>query len=246
MAAPRRLYLPPDAWPPADAAAPRAVCDGATAHRIAAVLRLRPGDALRVFDGAGRERAARVETASRAHVELALLDAVVGLPEPPVDVVLACAFPRGNRGDWIVEKATEVGVAQLVPVAAGRAVLDPGAGRLERWRRIAIEAAEQCGRAVLPRIGGAPPADALHLVADPGAPLPLRDALARVPQAPGAILLSIGPEGGWSDAERAAFDAHGAVAVSLGPRILRVETAAIVGAAQIIEATASPSWTVRS
>jgi 16S rRNA (uracil1498-N3)-methyltransferase len=226
----RRLYLPPDQF-----AGDRAVCDGDTAHRLAAVLRLRAGDALRVFDGRGRERAARVQESTRRRVTLALLDAVVALPEPPAPVTLACAFPRGSRGDWIVEKTTELGVSRLVPIASGRAVLRPGDGRIERWRRIAIEAAEQCGRAVVPEIGGDAPPEARVLVADPRAAVSLRAALAGA--TPAAVALFVGPEGGWGAHELAALIARGGTAVSLGPRTLRVETAAIVAVAAAVEAT---------
>ena len=154
-------------------------------------------------------------------------------------VTLLCAFPRGSRGDWIVEKTTELGVARIVPVAAERTVLDPGEGRVERWRRVAIEAAEQCGRAVVPAIGGDAPEAAVSLVAD-AAGVSVREALTRAGAGLAAsrgVALYVGPEGGWSEREREEHAGAGRVTVSLGPRTLRVETAAIVGVAQAIEAT---------
>src|SRR5882672_3286915 len=108
MAAVRRLYLPPAQWAQSDV-----TCEGDVARRVASVLRMRAGELLRVFDGAGREREARVESVSARSVRLTLLDELTPLREPRVSVVLACAFPRGGRGDWIVEKATELGVAQI-------------------------------------------------------------------------------------------------------------------------------------
>src|SRR5712692_3414123 len=114
MAVVRRLYLPPAQWVSSDV-----TCEGDVARRVASVLRMRSGELLRVFDGAGREREARVETVTPRSVRLTLLDEVTPLPEPSVRVILACAFPRGGRGDWIVEKATELGVAQIVPIEAG-------------------------------------------------------------------------------------------------------------------------------
>lgn len=226
-----RLYVAPE-----QIAGARMHCDGDVARRLAAVLRLRAGDEVRVFDGLGRERRAQVELSTPRRVTLALLDDLPALPEPPVPVTLVCAFPRGNRGDWIVEKATELGVARLVPLAAGRAVLRPGDGRLERWQRIAIEAAEQCGRAVVPAIGGQPPENARVLIAHPGASPSIRSALVAA-TAPPAVALFVGPEGGWDRAELTALLDAGGTAVSLGVRTLRVETAAIVAVAEAIAAT---------
>ncbi|MBM4415230.1 MAG: RNA methyltransferase, partial [Chloroflexi bacterium] len=179
---------------------------------------------------------ATVAAAARDAVTLALGATLPALPESPVPLTLACAFPRGGRGDWLVEKATELGVAQLLPLDADRSVLQPGAGRHERWRRIAIEAAEQCGRAVVPAFGGAPPPGALVVVAEPSAALDARAALATVPT-PQAIVLHIGPEGGWTPDELARFVAGGAHLVALGPRLMRVETAALVAAAQLLALT---------
>ena len=211
--------------------------DAARARRLRDVLRMRPGDGLAVFDGRGAERAARVEAVGADAVALRLGEAIAPPPEPPVAVTLACAFPRGQRGDWIVEKATELGVAAIAPLPSARAVLRPGAGRIGRWRRIAIEAAEQCGRASLPAIGGAPPPGALRLLADPGAARGVAEAVAAADPAPAAIAILVGPEGGWSPAERERLVAEGARPVSLGPRRLRAETAAIVAAAQALAAT---------
>ena len=143
--------------------------DTAQSHRLRGVLRLRPGDGLAVFDGSGGEWEATVADVAAEGVMLRVGEPLDPLPEPTVAVTLLCAFPRGQRGDWIVEKATELGVAAITPLASDRAVLQPGKGRIERWRRIAIEAAEQCGRASLPVFGEQPPAGALRLIADPGA-----------------------------------------------------------------------------
>ncbi len=230
----RRLHIEPREFDE-----PRVALTDERAHRLRSVLRLQAGAALRVFDGLGREREAVVARVAAGEVTLDLGAAVEPLPEPAVAVTLLCAFPRGSRGDWIVEKTTELGVARIVPLTTERTVLDPGEGRIERWRRVAIEAAEQCGRAVVPAIGGDAPEAALSLVADAGG-VSVREALMR----PGAdlaassgVALYVGPEGGWSDGERAEHAGAGRVAVSLGPRTLRVETAAIVGVAQTIEAT---------
>jgi 16S rRNA (uracil1498-N3)-methyltransferase len=225
-----RLYVEP-----AEFGGDALTLTGGRARRLTSVLRLRRGAALRVFDGLGHERAANLAEASRERALLALVEPVEPVPEPRVPVTLCCAFPRGGRGDWLVEKATELGVAAFVPLEAGRAVLKPGDGRIERWRRIAIEAAEQCGRAVLPTFEAAPPREALVLVADPGAPQTPREALANVAESARAVAIYIGPEGGWTAEERAAHAAAGQL-VHLGPRTLRVETAAVVALALTLDA----------
>ncbi len=210
--------------------------DDAQSHRLRSVLRLRPGDGLAVFDGRGGEWEATVAAVAAEGVRLAIGQPLEALPEPPVAVTLLCAFPRGQRGDWIVEKATELGVAAITPLASDRAVMQPGEGRVERWRRIASEAAEQCGRASLPAFGEEPPAGALRLIADPGAARTVAEALAGVSAAPIAVAIYIGPEGGWTPEERERLIGEGALAVSLGPRRLRVETAAIVTLTQTLSA----------
>ena len=206
----------------------------AQSHRLRGVLRLREGDGLAVFDGSGGEWAATVAAVTPAGVTLRIGEALEPLPEPPLAVTLCCAFPRGQRGDWIVEKATELGVAAITPLASERAVLQPGEGRIERWRRIAIEAAEQCGRASLPAFGEEPPPGALRLLADPGARQSVAEAIADISPPPSAVAVYVGPEGGWTAGERERLIAEGARPVSLGPRRLRVETAAIVTLAQVL------------
>ena len=208
----------------------------AQSHRLRGVLRLREGDGLAVFDGSGGEWAATVAAVTPAGLTLRLGEALEPLPEPPVALTLCCAFPRGQRGDWIVEKATELGVAAITPLASERAVLQPGEGRFERWRRVAIEAAEQCGRASLPAFGEEPPPGALRLLADPGARQSVAEAIVGVSPPPSAVAVYVGPEGGWTAGERERLIEEGARPVGLGPRRLRVETAAIVTLAQTLSA----------
>ncbi len=228
----RRLYAPDAGLGPGAGLR----LDAARSHRLRNVLRLRPGDGLAVFDGGGGEWAATVAEVAAEGVVLRVGEPLEALPEPPVAVTLVCAFPRGQRGDWIVEKATELGVAAITPLASDRAVLQPGEGRIERWRRIAIEAAEQCGRASLPAFGEEPPDGALRLLADPGAPRTVAEALADASPAPAAVAIYVGPEGGWTPGERERLIGEGARPVSLGPRRLRVETAALVTLAQTLSA----------
>ena len=207
---------------------------GDQARRLGTVLRLKPGTEIHVFDGLGHERRSVIEEVRRGLVSLSLAEAVEPLAELPVPVFVCAAFPRGGRGDWLVEKATELGAAAFVPLEADRSVMLPGDGRIERWRRIAIEAAEQSGRAKLPRFASEAPPGGLALVADPDAAVTPHQALADV-RAP-SLALHVGPEGGWTSAERARYEAAGAVRVSLGPRPLRIETAAVALLALVAEA----------
>lgn len=219
----RRFYLDPSAF-----AEPLVQLGGDQARRLGTVLRLKAGAEISVFDGLGRERRATIQDVRRGLVTLALGEPVEPLPELPVPVVLCAAFPRGGRGDWLVEKATELGVAALVPLEADRSVMLPGDGRIERWRRIAIEAAEQSGRATVPPFTSEVPRDALPLVADLGAEATPHQVLATATAvAARSLALYVGPEGGWTPEERERHLMEGAIFVSLGPRPLRIETAAV-------------------
>ncbi len=153
---------------------------------------------------------------------------------PPV--TLYAAIFKFDRFEWMIEKATEIGVARIVPVETARSesgLLAAAVKRVERWRKIAVESSQQCRRlappeianprklaAVLPEASGC----RFRLEEQPGAPLLLR----ALPAGPSDVTLLLGPEGGWVDSERATLDSTGWLGVSLGPTILRAETAAIV------------------
>ncbi len=214
--------------------------DGDEAAHLARVLRLRPGDAVEVFDGAGGSAAARIESCSRHGVRIRI-DEVRCSPPPAFEGVLVQALPKGEKKDLIVQKAVELGLGRLVFVESERSVArlaGEGASRRdERWRRIAIGAAKQCRRDRLPRIEAAPDvATALASVragprvlceALPGA-RPLRDVLREAAAAGAAsVVLFVGPEGGYSPAEIRMILDSGACAASLGPSVLRTETAAL-------------------
>lgn len=214
------------------------------AHHARVVLRLRPGDEVRVFDGRGCEYAATLG-AARAHELRVRVDAELApRPESPLHVVLALAPLKGDRMEWALQKAVELGVAELRPVVTART--DPSARRAlagardERWRRVTVSAAEQCGRAKIPAL--APTVTLADLLAQPfeGARLlacerPSQPTLSSLERATRALAL-VGPEGGWEDAEIDAALAAGFSSVSLGPRILRAETAgvAFVAALQVL------------
>ncbi len=202
------------------------------ANYLGNVLRLGAGSELLVFDDSTGEWLARIAEAGRKHMTLAVERKTRELEAVP-DVWLAFAPVKRAQTDWLVEKATELGAARLIPVMTRRTVAERV--KLERLDAIAIEAAEQCGRTILPGISE--PASLKELLerdiartlyfADEGGGEPVADAFK-----PGPALILTGPEGGFTDEERALIRAApGAVAVSLGPRILRAETAALASLA---------------
>jgi 16S rRNA (uracil1498-N3)-methyltransferase len=205
--------------------------DRQQANYLGNVMRLGEGAELLVFDGVSGEWLARIAEAGKKRMVLAIQHRTRD-PEAIPDVWLAFAPVKRSQTDWLVEKATELGVALLVPVVTQRTIAERV--KLERLQAIAIEAAEQCGRTRLPDI--AEPLPLARLLADNQRHLYFADENGGEPVesafTPGAATLLIGPEGGFTDEERAAIRASPeAVAISLGPRILRAETAALAALA---------------
>jgi 16S rRNA (uracil1498-N3)-methyltransferase len=221
----------------------------AIAHHAARVLRLRDGDTLVLFDGNGGEYPATLRIAGKAvHAELGAHDPREA--ELAGGITLVQGLPSGDKMDWIVEKAVELGVRHLVPIAAQRSVLqlngDRQDKRLAHWRRIATAASEQCGRNRLMRIEPVAtlaqwletPQPGRRLLCHPENGTPLNTALDDMRDSR-SIALLVGPEGGWSDTERDAARAAGVATVSFGRRVLRTETA---GLALVAATTALLSW----
>lgn len=224
----------------------RTSLEGAAAAHVTRVLRLRTGQALTLFNGDGWDCRGTIVAQCSGRVEVELATRCAGLPEPPLALTLLQGVARGERMDLVIQKATELGVARIVPVLAGRSVVrldDRQAQRkLEHWQSIAIAACEQCGRSRLPAVE--PPCglaaalaalsgSACRLLLARGAPLPLQ-ALATGTV---AASLLVGPEGGLTDDELALAGQAGFEPRSLGPRVLRTETAAIVAVA-VLQAAA--------
>lgn len=208
------------------------VLPAAQSHYLAQVMRRQIGDVVRVFDGANGEWAARVAVLGRKAVTLAV-EVRTAAQERVADLWLCVAPLKRGRIDWVVEKACELGVARVVPVVTARTIVDRL--NLERLRAHMVEAAEQCGRTAVPELAEPVklaallrdwPAGRTLIFADETGGEPLAQALAGT-AAPAAIL--IGPEGGFTPAEAEVIrGVVGMKSVSLGPRIMRADTAAAV------------------
>ncbi len=201
--------------------------DGGAANYLGNVLRLKPGDAVKLFDDGSGEWLARIEAVERKRITLSVADRLRAREDVP-DLWLLFAPLKKQTTDWLVEKATELGIARLVPVMTRRTVADRV--NLDRLRAITIEAAEQCDRTALPEIAEPVKLEALLKNWPEGRALLFADESGGAPLAqvakPGPAGILIGPEGGFTDEERAAIRAV-ATPVALGPRILRAETAAL-------------------
>jgi 16S rRNA (uracil1498-N3)-methyltransferase len=205
--------------------------DAGQANYLGNVLRLKEGSELLVFDGTSGEWLAHISDVAKKRMILSI-DRQTRQSEPVPDVWLAFAPVKRTQSDWLVEKATELGAARLVPVITQRTVVERV--KLERLKAIAIEAAEQCGRTRLPEI--AEPLPLAAFLKLNGRTLYFADEQGGEPVGsafkPGAATILTGPEGGFTDEERAAIRAaENAIPISLGPRILRAETAALAALA---------------
>jgi 16S rRNA (uracil1498-N3)-methyltransferase len=209
--------------------------EGPEAHHLATVCRLRPGDAVFLFNGDGRQYPAQIETVGRREVTLR-----IGSPEAPEREIgfrldVAAPLPKGDRAQFLVEKLTEVGVTTYVPLQTARSVVHPREAKLDKLLRYVIEASKQCGRNVLMNVSPMIAWTDYCRRVD----LPERKVLAHPEEKEDEarslermdVALAVGPEGGFTEEEVEMAKAAGWRTVSLGPRILRVETAALVLAA---------------
>jgi 16S rRNA (uracil1498-N3)-methyltransferase len=214
------------------------VLEGPEAHHLAVVCRVRAGDRVYLFNGDGSQYPALVNAAGRKHVEL-IVDAIEAPARERVSPLeVAVPLPKGDRATFLVEKLTELGVTCLVPLRTARSVVHPRETRLEKLQRTVVEASKQCGRNVLMRIE---PLTAWQDYCG-RAELPLDRSFAhfgRNRTAKGAAtpvptsgqVVAVGPEGGFTDEEATQASEAGWQMIGLGPRVLRVETAAILLAA---------------
>ncbi|WP_165244278.1 RsmE family RNA methyltransferase [Paludisphaera soli] len=228
----QRFYCP---QPPIDG---RFRLDPDESRHLTRVCRHGVGDLVELFDGRGFATAARVVAASK---DAALLEAEgdpIVRPASPCSIEIGSAVPKGDRFDWLVEKAVELGVDRVVPLVTERSVVDPRGSKLDRLRRTIVEASKQSGRSRLMDLAAPEDlatylarAEGLRLVADPsGVPFEAWPAIA----AGSTVRLVVGPEGGLTDEEVALARERGWSPVRLAAPILRVETAALAGAAAIL------------
>ncbi len=239
-----RFFVPPEAL----AGGRFALEDADLAHQLGVVLRLRPGDRVLLLDSQGWQYTVRLEELTRRAVAGAVEEHTPAGGEPRAALTLYPALIRAERFEWLLQKGTELGTAAFVPLVCARSAAgdsDGAARKRERWGRIVREAAEQSRRGRLPDLGAPLPFTAacahaaghdlaLLLWEGDGAE-PLRRVLrARADTPPQRIALLSGPEGGLTDEERATAQAHGIVAVTLGPRTLRAETAPLAAAAMTL------------
>ena len=224
---PRRLHVPPltgageIGLPPAEA------------HHARTVLRLKGGDPVELFDDAGRTAAGTILSADPSGVRVKIEEPIIARPAGR-RVSVASAVPKGERADWLVEKLSELGVERWTPLVTARSVVEPKRGKIERWGRIAVEAAKQSRRAGVMAIGEVTPVAAalgdlegraIYFSTDAEA-----EPASRFLSAPDLPLLLIGPEGGWTEEESAAFAAASVTPAKLTTTVLRVETAAVLAA----------------
>jgi 16S rRNA (uracil1498-N3)-methyltransferase len=211
-------------------------------HHLRKVLRLEAGDTIALFDGQGRGFAGRIAGLSRGEARI-----VLGAEEPreresDLRLTLVAALSKGEKFELVVQKATELGVSEIRPVYSERADVRPAPGRgekkMDRWRRVALEACKQSGRTRIPLVHEprnveealALLAADMRIVLDPEGPAGTAETI-RKAAAAGAVAVAVGPEGGWSAGEMKGFREAGFLSLRLGPRILRTETAAIVSTA---------------
>jgi 16S rRNA (uracil1498-N3)-methyltransferase len=234
-----RFYVAPESW---NGDAP--VLAGAEAHHCRNVLRLELGDKVVLFDGRGRELTAEITSTEAAEVRLRKLHEA---QTPPLrcQITLAQAIPKGKNMDLIVQKAVEIGAAEIAPILSDRTVVrldeESAASKQAKWQTVAIEAAKQCGQNWLPRVHvpqtmaqffqqprrfdlqliGSLQSDAVHLKKI------LAEYSAEHGDRPTSVLMLVGPEGDFTPAELSLARSHGCRPITLGPIVLRVETASI-------------------
>ena len=234
-----RFYLPLEQWQ-RDAL----ILTGSEAHHCRDVLRLKPGDKVVVFDGRGRELTAEITSAGASQIQLRKLHEA---QTPPLRcrITLGQAIPKGKNMDLIVQKAVEIGAAEIAPILSDRTVVrldeESAASKQAKWQTVAIEAAKQCGQNWLPQVQtpqtlsqffqehrrfdlqliGSLQSDAVHLKKI------LADYVAEHGDRPASVLMVVGPEGDFTPAELSLARSQGCRPITLGPIVLRVETASI-------------------
>jgi len=231
-----RFYIPPHAWNP-----DKLALDPGETHHALDVLRMKAGDRATVFNGAGAEATVEFTKVEKSRIELRKIQVSKTLPLS-CEITLGQAIPKGKNMDLIIEKATELGAAAIAPLLSERTVVRADEGealaKRDKWQRVAIEAAKQSGQNWLPRVGKPMSPKEFFAQSDkydlmliaslqPGA-VSVKQAIAEhAPKRPRSVLVLVGPEGDFTPAEINLAKNHGCRPITLGPIILRTETAAI-------------------
>jgi len=215
---------------------------GSDVNHISRVLRLKTGDDIMVADGTGREYLAELTEIDDQKVEAGIKEELTSGNEPPLDVYLLQGLPKGEKMELIIQKCTEIGIRKIIPVNMERTIIrltgEKSEKRRERWQRIGAEAAKQCQRSMVPEVAPIcsltqaikqlPEHTMLMMPWEEEKDSGLKDFFRNNFPFSGPLALIIGPEGGISRDEALLAEEHGAKKVSLGPRILRTETAGLV------------------
>jgi 16S rRNA (uracil1498-N3)-methyltransferase len=230
---PARFYCPD---PPRDG---RLQLNADESRHLTRVCRLGEGDCIEVFDGRGSVAIAQVLAVGAGCVELRVEADWLREDPPPISLTLATAVPKGDRFNWLIEKATELGVERLIPLVTNRSVVDPRGSKLGRLRRSIIEASKQCRRARLMVLDD--PIEWTTLIASfPGATRFLADPAGSPPRQwpviprDGAAVLAVGPEGGLTSSERDLALGSGWFGIRFSLNTLRIETAGLAGCATLL------------
>ncbi len=215
---------------------------------LARVLRVREGEILQILDNADKAYQARITSVGKSETLAAILGPLALPPDPPVFITIAQALGKGDKLEQVIQHGTEAGASAFIPIRAERSTVDIPATKVGdkrlRWRQISKGAAEQSGRSRIAEVH-APERfatlldriDSPSVLLHPGdTSLPLREFLRSLPAPPDRLLIAVGPEGGWSPAEVSSALTANMVAVTLGPRILRTETAALIAISQVLYA----------
>lgn len=242
-----RFFVTPD-----KIQATEVIISGEDVKHITKVLRLGPGDRITVLDGLGNEYLVRITAIEAGQVQGQILEISLATNEAPIRVTLIQGLPKGEKMELIIQKAVELGVYRIAPVETTRSIVKLDAKkaeqRRERWQRVSMEAAKQSRRFIIPSVEpigsfnrelAKIPKEAVVLMAWEEASQPLKPVLTRLKsELKGAkkqeIYLIVGPEGGFTPEEAQAVKESGAQIISLGPRILRTETAGLTGLAVIM------------
>lgn len=217
-------------------------------RHISRVLRLKEGDTLDIFDNSNWEYVTNITSINDSSINLEILDRRAFSREPDIDIALFQGIPKHGKMDTVVRKSVELGVKKIVPVFMKRTVVvDKGkfGNKIERWRKISVEAAKQCRRGIVPEVSGAvymdemlemlPAFDYVIFSYENEENLTIKDCLRNITGGAGkSIALIIGPEGGFADSEADEIKSMGAYSVTLGKTILRTETAGIAAIAMIM------------